>query len=308
MRNRSRSECRCSACRGVCHCARVRDRQLLARHRNIVLPLGFLFATIWSADDRSIRALAAVSLTVLAGVLAWEDEEERAHHLLVAAIASGIAIVTYLAGFDTRCIGALALHAALFTMIFRSTRARVLVPPISIGLVIASGWTFLILQDRLPHSYTPFLTIPSLCALAVVSAWMFFAHSVKAPGRQQEYRGRTSRVTHRGCRDRGGLFLDPTGARRRVFGRRFVLRADHLLRPRRTRAHLRGALAPRWTLARGGARTRVLRRVEGAVQTFTIDAIGMRVGARILVGIFLAAVAYWYRVPMARRKCRPLPR
>ena len=35
------------------------------------------------------------------------------------------------------------------------------------------------------------------------------------------------------------------------------------------------------------------------VQTFTIDAVGLRVGARILVGVFLAAVAYWYRVPSA---------
>jgi hypothetical protein len=33
------------------------------------------------------------------------------------------------------------------------------------------------------------------------------------------------------------------------------------------------------------------------VGTFAIDAIAMRVGARILVGVFLAAVAYWYRAP-----------
>jgi hypothetical protein len=32
-------------------------------------------------------------------------------------------------------------------------------------------------------------------------------------------------------------------------------------------------------------------------ETFTIDAISLRVGARILVGVFLAAVAYWYRAP-----------
>jgi hypothetical protein len=36
---------------------------------------------------------------------------------------------------------------------------------------------------------------------------------------------------------------------------------------------------------------------KALVETFTIDAVGLRVGARILVGVFLAAVAYWYRVP-----------
>jgi len=41
------------------------------------------------------------------------------------------------------------------------------------------------------------------------------------------------------------------------------------------------------------------------VQTFTIDAIGLRVGARILVGVFLAAVAYWYRVPSAPASSDP---
>jgi hypothetical protein len=36
---------------------------------------------------------------------------------------------------------------------------------------------------------------------------------------------------------------------------------------------------------------------KALVETFTIDAVGLRVGARILVGAFLAAVAYWYRSP-----------
>jgi hypothetical protein len=36
---------------------------------------------------------------------------------------------------------------------------------------------------------------------------------------------------------------------------------------------------------------------KALVQTFTIDAVGLRVGARIMVGAFLAAVAYWYRTP-----------
>jgi hypothetical protein len=36
---------------------------------------------------------------------------------------------------------------------------------------------------------------------------------------------------------------------------------------------------------------------KALVETFTIDAVGLRVGSRIMVGVFLAAVAYWYRTP-----------
>ncbi len=146
---------------------------------NVVLPLGFLFATVVSTSDRTAAALAAAALTAVAAVLAWEDEEERSHHLFVTAIASGVAIVLYLADFDTRCIAALALHAALFSMILRSTRARLLAPPIVIGLLIASGWTEYLLEERGLYSYTPFLTMESLCAFAVVLSWAIFALALK---------------------------------------------------------------------------------------------------------------------------------
>jgi hypothetical protein len=36
---------------------------------------------------------------------------------------------------------------------------------------------------------------------------------------------------------------------------------------------------------------------KALAETWSIDAVSLRVGARILVGIFLAAVAYWYRAP-----------
>ncbi|MEP7067334.1 MAG: DUF2339 domain-containing protein, partial [Gemmatimonadota bacterium] len=264
---------------------------------NIVVPLGFLCATLVSATDRSIQALAAVALTVVASVLAWEDEDERAHHLFVAAIASGLAIVVYLADFDTRCIGALALHAALFTTILRSTRARLLVAPIIIGLVIASGWTFILLADRGSYTYPPFATVPSLCALAVVSAWAFLAHSLRPtwPDATAEDKSLSSLV--------GALAI----------GAAFVWVRQELVEawsPDRASFALiiYYALAGLALIFAGRARRIGLWRAVGLglafyagykalVETFTIDAIGLRVGARILVGAFLAAVAYWYRSP-----------
>ncbi|HMI58934.1 MAG TPA: DUF2339 domain-containing protein, partial [Gemmatimonadaceae bacterium] len=158
---------------------------------NIIVPLGFMFATVASATDRTVQALAAAALTVVAAVLALEDEEERPDHLFVAAIASAVAIFCYLVDFDTRCIAALALHAALFSMAFRSTRARLLVPPILIVLLIASAWTLFLLSNRPQYAYTPFLTIPSLCALATVGAWTVFAFAVKPTPEEKKPEGRT---------------------------------------------------------------------------------------------------------------------
>lgn len=264
---------------------------------NVVVPLGFLFATIVSAGDRSIAALAAAALTAVASLLAWEDEEERVHHLFVAAIASGLAILTWLIDYDTRCVGALVLHAALFTVVLRSTRVKELLVPIFLGLMIASGWTFYLLPGRPAFAYTPFATIPSLCALGVASAWAYLAY--------------TLRPAHRGSVAADDALASIVSAL--AIGVAFLW--------------VRQELADAWSpdtasfaliiyyavaglalIFAGRMRNEGLWRVVGLglafyagykalAQTFTINAVGLRVGARIMVGAFLAAVAYWYRTP-----------
>ena len=264
---------------------------------NIIVPLGFMFATIASATDRTIQALAAAALTVVAAVLALEDEEERPYHLFVAAIASAVAIFCYLVDFDTRCIAALALHAAIFSIAFRSTRARMLFPPILIVLLIASAWTLFILANRPQYAYTPFLTIPSLCALATVGAWTVFAFAVKPTPEEKEPESR---------------------AMASLIGGFAIVAAFLWVRQELVDAWSRDtssfaiiiyyALAGLALIFAGRLRRVGLWRAAGLalaffagykalVETFTIDAVGLRVGARILVGVFLAAVAYWYRVP-----------
>jgi uncharacterized membrane protein len=264
---------------------------------NVVVPLGFLFATIVSASDRSIQAVAAAALTVIASLLAWEDEEERAHHLFVAAIASGIAIVTYLVDQDTRCIAALALHAALFTVLLRSTRTRLLVPPIIFSLMIASAWTFILLAARSPYAYPPFATIPSLCALAVLCAWAFLAYALQPTPLETsaEHKSLASLVSAMAI---GVAFI---WVRQELVEAWSPDTASFAL-------IIYYALAGLALIFAGRSRRVGLWRAVGLglafyagykalVQTFTINAIGLRVGARIMVGAFLAAVAYWYRVP-----------
>jgi uncharacterized membrane protein len=266
---------------------------------NVVVPLGFLFATIASATDRTIQALAAAALTVIAAALALEDEEERPNHLFVAAIASGIAIIVYLVDFDTRCIAALALHAALFSMILRSTRARLLAPPILIGLLIASLWTLILLASRPAYAYAPFLTIPSLCALATVGAWAMFAMALRPTANEHSPQDEAT-ATLVGAMAIAACFV---WIRQELVEAWSFDAASFALIIYYALAGLALIFAGRWRrvgLWRAvGLGLAFYAGYKTLVQTFTIDAVGLRVGARILVGAFLAAVAYWYRVPSA---------
>jgi uncharacterized membrane protein len=269
---------------------------------NVVLPLCFLLATIFSATDRSIQALAGAALTVVASLLAWEDEDERGKHLFVACVASGIAILAYLADYDSRCVAALVLHAALFTFFLRSTRAKLLLPPIVLGLTIATAWTFLLLDGRPAYAYTPFTTIPSLLALAAVSAWTWLASALHP-------------VTVGDITEDDAVFNIVSAAA--------IVVAFFWIRQELARAWsadtatfaliiyyavagliliFAGRQRSVGALRAVGLGLAFLAAYDAILETSQIGSVGLRVGARILVGAFLAAVAYWYRTPS-----EPLP-
>ena len=264
---------------------------------NIVLPLCFLLATIFSATDRSIQALAGAGLAVVASLLAWEDEDERPEHLFVACVASGIAILTYLADYDVRCVAALALHAALFTFLLRYARAKLLLFPIVLGLTVATAWTFLLLDGRPAYAYAPFTTVPSLLALAAVSVWTWLAYAMHP-------------VTAGEISEDDTIF--------NIVGAVAIAVAFFWIRQELARAWSADtaafALIIYYAVAglilifagrqRGigalrsvGLGLAFLAGFDAIVETSQIGSIGLRVGARILVGAFLAAVAYWYRTP-----------
>ncbi|MDP9265762.1 MAG: DUF2339 domain-containing protein [Chloroflexota bacterium] len=265
---------------------------------NVVIPLAFLATAIISSTGRTPAALAAVVQTVIAALMIWDaDEEERPQHLFVTAVASGIAIVAYLIDSDTRCIGALALHAALFSVALRTSRAKLLAAPIFISLAISSVWTFYLLTARANYGYVPFGGIPSLCAIAVVIAWAIFAGVLRVEGHQP---------------------ADPEVAPFEFVTILAISAAFMWVRQELVAAYspdlatfliiIYYALAGLALIFAGRQRTRGLWRFAGLALAFyagykalaessSIDAIALRVGVRILVGFFLAAVAFWYRAP-----------
>jgi uncharacterized membrane protein len=264
---------------------------------NIVLPLCFLLATIFSATDRSIQALAGAGLAVVASLLAWEDEDERPEHLFVACVASGIAILTYLADYDVRCVAALALHAALFTFLLRSARAKLLLFPIVLGLTVATAWTFLLLDGRPAYAYAPFTTVPSLLALAAVSVWTWLAHAVH-PVTVGEISEDTTVFNIVGAVAIAVAFFwirqelaRAWSADTAAFALIIYYAVAGLILIFAGRQRGIGALRS------VGLGLAFLAGFDAIVETSQIGSIGLRVGARILVGAFLAAVAYWYRTP-----------
>jgi uncharacterized membrane protein len=265
---------------------------------NVIIPLSFLFATLLTATDRSARSIAAVALTVLASLLAWDaDEEERSQHLFVTAIASGIAIVAYLADYDARCIGALALHAALFAVVMRTTRAKILAYPIFAGLTIASLWALLLLERRPAFEYTPFWGIPSLCALAAVAAWATFAYAASSDERAHDPHA----VTLAELVGILTILAAFVWVRQELLGAFSPDMSAFLLILYYAIAGLALIFAGRWRRVgvwrAAGLAFAFYAGYKALAETWSIDAVSLRVGARILVGIFLAAVAYWYRAP-----------
>jgi len=187
----------------------------------------------------------------------------------------------------------------LFTLIFRSTRTKLLLFPIVMGLLITSGWTFFLLTERASYSYTPFATIPSLCALVVLGAWTFLAlalepTSANASAEEKSLHSIASAlaigVAFVWVRQELVEAWSPDSAS-------FALIIYYAL------AGLALIFAGRWrdvALWRAvGLGLAFYAGYKALVQTFTINAVSLRVGARILVGVFLAAVAYWYRTPSA---------
>ena len=143
---------------------------------SVFLPLGFLGATLTQLAQPATMdgALVALIWVGLACASAWIDEEDRELHLMTACATSAVAIFLALNHHSTWCIAALAAHASLFSLLMRERESAELTIPIAIVLCVAALWTYALLLDRTAYAYTPFVTAPSVSALAAtLGIWAF---------------------------------------------------------------------------------------------------------------------------------------
>jgi hypothetical protein len=192
------------------------------------------------------------------------------------------------------CI-ALAAHAVGLSMLLRRERTRLLGVPIALGLVLLTVWTFNQLGERPIYEYTPFLTGPSLAALAMSAAWLVTSWNAS----------RVDLVD-------GAYGTLETRTVVRLAGAAVTFMWGHAELSRAHSADVSTFLLVLYYAVVGVAAIfigrhrgiRVLRHVGLGLAIFAALkamaeasslVIGWRVASYLLAGLFLLAVAYWYR-------------
>ena len=261
-----------------------------------VLPLALGAVAIAAVRDTALaRTLVALGWTAAAAAAAYFQPPARPAHLMVAGITSGGALLFALEEKAVASCVALAAHAAALSLLLRRERTRLLGVPIGVGLAILTIWTFQQLGERPLYGYTPFLTAPSLAALAMSAAWLVVSWNAS----------RVELVD-------GGLGTLETRTVVRLAGAVVTFMWGNAELSRAYSADIATFLSILYyavvgvaAIFIGRARAiRVLRHVGLGLAIFAALkaiaeasslAIGLRVGSYFLAGLFLLAVAYWYR-------------
>jgi len=261
-----------------------------------VLPLALGGVAVAAVRDTSLaHALVALAWTAAACVAAYIQPAALPTHAMVGGIASGAALLFALQDHAVASCAGLAAHAAALSALLRRIRTRLLAVPIALGLTILTAWTFQQLLARVAYTYTPFLTTPSLAAAAMAAAWLVVSWNAyraelvdSAPGSVEmrtavrlagsvvTFMWGNTELAHAYSADVATflliLYYAVVGVAAIFVGR---ARGIRILR------HVGLGLA-------------IFAALKAIAQASSL-AIGLRVGGYLLAGLFLLAVAYWYR-------------
>jgi len=260
-----------------------------------VLPLALGFVAVGSVSGSIPRALVALGWTAAAVAAAYVQPVIRPTHLMVAGIGSGVTLLFALEGKAVASCIALAADVAALSLLLRRERTRLLGVPIALGLTILTMWTFNQLDDRPLYGYTPFLTAPSLAALAMSVAWLIVSWNASRVELVDGAYGTLE--TRTAVRLAGSVVAFMWG--NTELARAYSADVSTFL------LVLYYAVVGVAAIFIGRARAiRVLRHVglglaifaalKAIAEASSLD-IGFRVGSYFLAGLFLLAVAYWYR-------------
>ena len=217
-----------------------------------------------------------------------------AAHLMVAELAALLAVGLALRDRPLVAAPALALFGAASALLVRRFRHPLLLATPLVALVTAGGWIVERLEARPAFGYTPFVTPESAAALVVVAAaWAMGL--ILRDALETEAVGPTERAIL-GAIGAVAAFLWVQVELARAFSPE---RAAFLLIVFYAAAGVALIFLGRRRGIPGGRRIglllAVLAALKAIVQSSELTTIGLRVGAFLVVGGFLMAVAYWYR-------------
>lgn len=260
-----------------------------------VLPLALGFIALAAVETHTSRALLAFGWTAAAVAAAYLQPAVRPTHLMVAGISSGVGLLFALEKKAVASCVALAAHAAGLSVLLRRERTRLLGVPIVLGLLVLTIWTFIQLGERPIYGYTPFLTRQSVAALAMAAAWLTVSWNA---ARVELTDGKYGMLETRTIVRLAGAVITFAWGHAEL-SRSFSADISTFL------LVFYYAIVGVASIFIGRARgIRVLRHVGLALAIFAALkaiaeasslAIGLRVGSYLLAGLFLLAVAYWYR-------------
>jgi hypothetical protein len=269
-------------------------RQPLLTAAGIPIALGAI-AIAAVSDTAQARTLIALAWTAAAGVAAFLQPAARPTHLMVGGIASGAALLFALEDRAVESCVALSAHAAALSLLLRRARTRLLGVPIALGLAILTTWTFHLLLDRPAYRYTPFLTPASFAALAMSAAWLVV--SWNAYRAELADAGHGTIETRTAVRLAGSVvtFMWGNAELSRAYSddiSTFLLILYYALVG--VAAILVGRARGIRVLRHVGLGLAIFAALKAIVEASSLE-IGFRVGSYLLAGVFLLAVAYWYR-------------
>lgn len=258
----------------------------------ILLPLGYLGAVLTKLmhPDSMSGALVTLLWVALASAAAWTDEDDRELYLVTACSTSAVAVFLALSHHGVWCIAALAAHAAIFSLLMRESDSSALAIPVTVILATATLWSYALLLDRAAYSYTPFATAPSAGALAVtLSSWVFARCAARLRRVDLELLSLLPALTaFAWIREELAQAYSPDVSV-------FLLIVFYALAG--IAAIFHGRLRSRTSARAAGLTLACYAALKALIHAWGLSAIGLRVGACILAGAFVALVAYWYRAP-----------
>ena len=262
-----------------------------------VLPLALGVVAIAAVRDEPMpRTLVALAWTAIAVAAALLQRPARSTHLMLAGIASGAALLFALEDHDIASCVALSAHAAALAFVMRRERTRLIGVPIAIGLAIVTVWTFGMLDERSLYGYTPFMTSPSVAGLAMSLAWLVAAWNAArvefVDGRRVGSASTQSIVRVAGT---AITFLWGNVELARAYSPEvstFLLIGYYAIIGVAAIFIGRGRAIP--ILRHVGLALAIFAALKAIAEASSLT-IGIRVGSYFLAGLFLLAVAYWYR-------------
>jgi uncharacterized membrane protein len=265
----------------------------------VVLPLASLVSALSGvADATSVRG-ALLAGAWLAGAMAMAYADERARrgrHLAVAAVAAIAAALLGTTGDPLLRVGALVAAAAAATLLVRREEEQAPLLPILLALVLATMAAFDALARRPAYEYAPFLTRASLAALTAVAGWVFVG---RVAGAVAWPAGRSATSRDLGRLAAVGVAVALLWGRAELARAWSADAATFALIVYYAVAGVAAIFVGRWRalpLARRvGLALAIFAALKAVTQASGLTTIGLKVGSYLLVGLFLLAVAYWYR-------------